>query len=274
MTELAKRDNTPTRTFTSEDGYTGPVLADIACPDGTVYVTVDPAAELATVRVLTQEGTDTPAARAVRETRITQTAERLVVKVPPVEGGGARFGNVTMSSFGGGRTVINGVTYTGNVTVVNGQVIGGGGNSVMQTGVEVYITLPAKSGVRYRSENGSLHTIGTVAAIDAEAGNGSIKVATVGRLKAEAENGSVKVDRVTEWIDAEASNGSVRVEDYAGSACKVRAGNGSVNVSVSPSATGRLDIRAGNGSIRLYGVRGRTDLDVNARAGNGTVHKN
>lgn len=272
MTELAHRDDTPARTFTSTDGYTGPVLADVTCPDGTVYVTVDQGAEAATVRVLTHDGPDTRAAQAVRDTLITQTAERLVVVVPKSAPTGQPFGGLNVS-FGGGRTVINGVTYSGNVTVVNGQVVGGVGGGIVQTGIEVHVTLPAGSGTRYRSENGSLHTTGVLCAVDAEASNGSVKIDTVGRLKVEAGNGSVSAGRVTEWIDAEANNGSVKVDDYAGSACRIRAGNGTVTLTASRSASGRLDVRAGNGSIRLYGVRGRTDLDVNATAGNGTVYK-
>lgn len=268
----ARRDSTPERTFTPTDGYTGPVLAEITCPDGMVYVTVDPATKVAAVRVLTHEGTDTPAAQAVRDTRIMQTAEVLAVIVPEIAPtGGQRFNGSTVS-FGGGRTVINGVSYTGNVTVVNGQVISGGGSNV-RTGIEVHVTLPTGSGVRYRGENGSIETTGVLAALDAEASNGSVRVQSVGRLKAEASNGSVKAGEVTEWIDAEASNGSVKVDRYAGSACRVRAGNGSVTLTAAPSASGRLDIRAGNGSIRLYGVRSRNDLDIKATAGNGTVHK-
>lgn len=272
MTELARHDATPARTFTPTDGYTGPVLADVTCPDGTVYVAVDQGAEVAAVRVLTHDGPDTRTAQAVRDTLITQTAERLVVVVPKPAPTGQPAGGLNVS-FGGGRTVINGVVYTGCVTVVNGQVTGGAGQAAVQTGIEVHITLPAGSGTRYRSENGSLRTTGILCAVDAEANNGSVTIETVGRLKVEAGNGSVKAGRVAEWIDAEANNGSVRVDEYAGSACRIRAGNGTVILTASPSASGRLDVRAGNGSIRLYGVRGRTDLDINATAGNGTVHK-
>ncbi|MFF4709497.1 hypothetical protein [Streptomyces sp. NPDC001297] len=270
MNQLATRDGFPERTFTAEDGYTGPVLADVTCPTGTVYAHVDPAATVATVRVLTREDRDSAAAEAVRNTRISQSAERLVVVVPDVPAAAQQFNGM---SFGGGMTVINGVRYTGNVTVVNGNVIGGGTAQHISTGVEVHITLPAGSGIRSRSENGTLRASGVVAAIEAEATNGSITAECVGRIKAEAGNGSVKVGRVTEWIDAEASNGSVKVEEYAGSACRVRAGNGSVNLTVARAASGRIDVKAGNGSVKLYGVRGRTDLDVNASAGNGTVKK-
>ncbi|MGW5336204.1 DUF4097 family beta strand repeat-containing protein [Streptomyces bauhiniae] len=269
MNEITTRDNSPERTFTAEDSYAGPVLADVTCPTGTVYAHVDPAATVATVRVLTREDRDSAAAKAVRNTRISQTAERLVVVVPDMPAAAQQFGGM---NFIGGATVINGVRYTGNVTVVNGRVIGGNAQHV-STGVEVYITLPAGSGIRSRSENGTLRASGVVAAIDAEATNGSITAETVGRLKAEAGNGSVKVGRVTEFIDAEASNGSVKVDQYAGAACRVRAGNGSVNLAVAPEARGRIEVRAGNGSVKLYGVRHRSDLDVSAKAGNGTVNK-
>lgn len=270
MNEITTRDMTPEQTFTA--AATGPVLAEVTCPDGSVYVTVDPAVTVASVRVLTEDGPDSPAAEAARNTRIRQDAERLIVIVPKVKQTGANFGGNTFQSFGGGGTTyINGVRYTGNVTMVNGQVIGGGAN--ITRGVEVHVTLPAKSGVQYSGQNGSLHTYGTVAAIRAESSNGSIKAETVGRIEAEAGNGSIKVGTVTEWIDADASNGSVKVDNHTGNAARVRAGNGSVNFTVGAAATGRIDIKAGNGTVKLYGVRGRSDLDVRATAGNGSVKK-
>ncbi len=268
--EITTRDMTPETTFTAS--ATGPVLADVTCPDGTVTVTVDPAATVARVRVFTEDGPDSPAADAARGARIQQNAERLVVVVPKVKQNGANFGGNTFQSFGGGVTYINGVRYSGNVTVVNGQVIGGGAQGFTR-GVEVHVTLPAGSGVQYSGENGSLHTYGTVAAIRAESSNGSIKAETVGRIEAEAGNGSIKVGTVTEWINADASNGSVKVDNHLGNTARVRAGNGSVNFTVGARATGRIDIKAGNGTVKLYGVRGRDDLDVRATAGNGSVKK-
>ncbi|MFF8387833.1 hypothetical protein ACF053_29910 [Streptomyces kanasensis] len=273
MTQLAHRDSTPERSFTSTGGYAGPVLADVTCPTGVVYVTADRSAEVAAVRILTQDGPDSPAAEAVRGATITQDAERLVVVVPDVPHGAGGFGNASFTSFGGGSTYVNGVRFDGPVSVVNGRVIIGGGAVNMTNGVEVHITVPAGSGVRYRSENGSLHTYGPVAAMEARTTNGSVRAEQVGRLKARASNGSVKAGTVTEWLDAESDNGSVKVEDYAGSACRVRAGNGSVALTVARGASGRIEARAGNGSVKLYGVRGRTDLDVDATAGNGTVRK-
>ena len=273
MTQLAHRDSSPERSFTSTAGYNGPVLADVTCPTGVVYVTVDRSAEVAAVRVLTQDGPDSPAGKAVRETTIRQNAEHLVVVVPDVPQGVGGFGNVSFTSFGGGATFINGARYDGPVSVVDGRVISGGGAVNMTNGVEVHITVPAGSGVRYRSENGSLYTYGPVAAIEAQTNNGSVKAEQVGRLKARASNGSVKAGTVTEWLDAETDNGSVKAEDYAGSACRVRASNGSVALTVARGASGRIEARAGNGSVKLYGVRGRTDLDVDVTAGNGTVRK-
>lgn len=44
MTQLAHRDSNPERSFTSTDGYAGPVLADVTCPTGVVHVTAAAAA--------------------------------------------------------------------------------------------------------------------------------------------------------------------------------------------------------------------------------------
>ncbi|MEV7842067.1 hypothetical protein OH749_31485 (plasmid) [Streptomyces albidoflavus] len=256
--QITTRDMTPEKTFTAAGA--GPVLADVTLPHGTVTVTVDPAATVARVRVFTEDGPDSPAADAARGARIQQNAERLVVVVPKVKQNGANFGGNTFQSFGGGTTYFNGVRYSGSA-------------QGFTCGVEVHVTLPAGSGVQYNGETGSLHTYGTVAAIRAESSNGSIKAETVGRIEAEAGNGSIKVGTVTEWIDADASNGSVKVENHIGNAARVRAGNGSVGFVVGAAATGRIDIKAGNGTVKLYGVRGRSDLDVRATAGNGTVKK-
>ncbi|MCZ7430123.1 hypothetical protein [Streptomyces sp. WMMC1477] len=264
-TGLTKNDHTPERTYTASSA-TGPVLADITCPDGVVHVTIDPAAEVAQVRVRTTDP-DGPAAEAVRDTRISQSAERLTVVVPPLP--------PTTGQFNGGGVFIGGNSYS-SITV-NGTttVFGGRGGTVINgtTGVEVLVTLPAGSGVKYRSENGSLYTYGVLAALQGSAVNGSIHAENVGRIEAEASNGSIKVGTVTEWIDAESSNGSVKVDQYAGSAAQVRSGNGSIAMTVAPAAAGRIVAKAGNGSVKLYGVRNRGDLDVRATAGNGTVRK-
>ncbi len=263
-TDIAAYDSNPQRVFTGDDGYTGPVLADITCPDGIVRVTVDPAARVANVRVRTDDPTS-PAATAVKNTRIHQTAERLTVVVPPIppttqRGGGVFVGG---NSYSYSKIVVNGVTISGgNTAVINGM-----------NGVEVLVTLPAGSGVKSASENGSLHVHGVLAALDATATNGSITAETVGRVQAEAANGSVRIGTVTEWIDAESSNGSVKVDNYAGQAARIRSGNGSVALAVAAAATGQITAKAGNGSVKLYGVRHRTDLDVRASAGNGTVKK-
>ncbi|WKK24128.1 hypothetical protein QZH56_36750 [Streptomyces olivoreticuli] len=266
-TQLTKQDSNPEHVFTSTDGYNGPVLADITCPDGIVHVTVDPAATVARVQVRTDDPTG-PAADAVTNTRIHQTAEHLTVVVPPVA--------PTMQQFNHGGAFIGGNSYS-SITVngITFNSVGGRGTSVVRgmTGVEVLVTLPAGSGVKSTSENGSIHVYGVLAALEAGASNGSIHAETVGRVKAEAANGSIRIGTVTEWIDADSSNGSVKVDNHVGHAARVRSGNGSVAITVGAAATGQIDARTGNGSVRLYGVRGRSDLDVKASAGNGTVQK-
>ncbi|MEU3756382.1 hypothetical protein AB0H17_27085 [Streptomyces olivoreticuli] len=266
--QLTKQDGNPECVFTGTGGCAGPVLADITCPDGIVHVTVDPAVTVARVQVRTDDPTG-PAADAVRNTRIHQTAERLTVVVPPVAPTVQRF-NHSGVSFGGSRyssMTVNGVTF---------HSVGDNGVSVVQgtTGVEVLVTLPAGSGVRSSSENGSLHVYGVLAALEAVASNGgSIHAETVGRVKADAVNGCIKVGTITEWIDADSSNGGVTVGNYVGHAARVRSDNGAVAIAVGAAATGQINADSGNGSVTLRGVRGRSDLDVKASSGNGTVKK-
>lgn len=276
--QITKKDNSTQPEGAQYTGdvaaHRGPVLAEITGRDGLVTVTVNPAVQVASVRVFTRDGADSPAAEAARNTRIRQDADRLVVTIPHVDQkSGRQFGSTTMS-FSDGSVHISGAHNGGNVGVFNGGVFNNNNNvQNITSGVEVHVTLPAGSGVQYSGENGSLHAFGIVAAIKSETTNGSIKAEVVGRIEAEATNGSVKVDTVTEWIDAKTSNGSVKVEKYEGRAARIRAGNGSVNFTVGSSASGKIDIKTGNGSVKLYGVRDRGDLDVRASAGNGTVKK-
>ncbi|AXU16813.1 DUF4097 family beta strand repeat-containing protein [Streptomyces clavuligerus] len=258
--------NSRERVFTSTD--TGPVLADITCPDGTVRVTVDPAATVARVQIRTDDPTG-PAVQAVLDTRIEQTPERLTVAVPPLPATAQRQfhhgGTVFISGNSHSVVQVSGVgfiSHDGRGITVSGS-----------TGVEVIVVLPAGSSAIYAGGNGSIHTHGVLAALKAETTNGSIKADVVGRVGAEAANGSIRVGTVTEWIDAEAGNGSIKIDTYAGSTAQVRAGNGSVTVTVAPAATGRITARAGNGNVKIHGVRNRTDLDIRATASNGTVKK-
>ncbi|MEU5161235.1 DUF4097 family beta strand repeat-containing protein [Streptomyces sp. NPDC020875] len=240
----------------------GPVLADITCPDGAVRVVVDPAATAARVEV-TSGDPDGPAAEAAARTRIHQTGNRLSVVVPPVPP------TVYAGIRGSGVIVLSGTVHINGLNI-NGH---GGRGTVMtgSTGVEVLVVLPAGSSVTYTGSSGDLRTHGVLAGLTATTVSGSIIAESVSRMSAESVSGSITAGTVTERVDAESVSGSVTVGAYGGELASIRTTSGSVRLTASPAARGRITARAVSGSIRIHGTDGRDDLDISASAVTGTV---
>ncbi|MFM9815646.1 hypothetical protein ACKI16_45130 [Streptomyces scabiei] len=253
----------------------GPVLASVNCPMGIVRVTVDPAATIARAEVRTDDTTG-PAADAVAKSRISQDGNRLTIVVPEVEGAGGGMTQTVITR--GGRTTVTqtiGTVYgsmTG-VTIINGQIITGGGNGVVSSGVEVLVTLPAGSGVQMKSRNADLEVTGLLAALDLDTHNGSLRAGVIGRVQVRGHNGDNEIDAVQEWADIETHNGTTYIGSYGGGAARLITHNGNVELSAAPAASGRIEARAHNGNVRLRGVSHRPELDVVAKTRNGHVSK-
>ncbi|MFI9588270.1 hypothetical protein ACIHCQ_42295 [Streptomyces sp. NPDC052236] len=254
----------------------GPVLASVNCPMGIVRVTVDQAAAVATAVVRTDDATGA-AADAVRDSRISRDGNRLTVVVPDVQGAGGGGFTQTVTRSGGRITVSqNFGTVTGSVTgvtIVNGRVITGGGNTAVSSGIEVLITLPAGSGVQMTSYNADLEITGLLAALDLDTHNGNVRAGILGRVKVRGHNGDNDIAAVQEWADIETHNGNTYVRSYGGGAARLITHNGNVELSAARSASGRIEARSHNGNIRLRGVSGRSDLDVVTNTRHGHISK-
>ncbi|MCY1649227.1 DUF4097 family beta strand repeat-containing protein [Streptomyces sp. SL203] len=260
----------------------GPLLLDVTTDGGEVRVRVDAAATAAHVVIRTADE-DGPAAEAVRGARIIQDGQRLAVVVPKIEGadGTVTIGNMQFNGgFGGGVHVMQNVTTVGRgqtmtgVTIVNGQVIGGGmsGGTVVRP-VEVLVTLPAGSGVQMKTKNANLTVTGPLAALAFDGYNGNVRAGLVGRIKAKSYNGDIEADGVREFADVETYNGDVEIGSYGGGAARLVTYNGDVRLSASPSAAGELAAQTYNGDVRLRGTSGRPELNVSAKTRNGRVSK-
>ncbi|MEU3602255.1 DUF4097 family beta strand repeat-containing protein [Streptomyces sp. NPDC006798] len=257
MTSTQLAHQNAARIFLAE---VGPVLADITCPDGAVRVVVDPDATAVRVEV-TSGDPDGPAAEAVRRTRIHQSGARLTVVVPPTPPTaftGVSSGVVVAS----GNVRIDGLTFTnhGGGIVVSGSA-----------GAEVLVVLPAGSSVTYTGASGSIRTAGVLAGLTARTTSGSVAAETVGRMNTESSSGSITAGTVTERVDISASSGSIKIGDYRGADARIRTTSGSITLTASPAARGRITARAVSGSVRLCGTAGRDDLVVRASAVSGTV---
>ncbi|MFI1890433.1 hypothetical protein [Streptomyces jumonjinensis] len=253
----------------------GPVLAAVTCPMGSVRVTVDATATIARAEVRTDDTTG-PTADAVAQSRISQDGNRLTIVVPDVRGAGGGMTQTVITSGGGTRVTQVFGNVTGSVTgmtIINGQIITGGGNTVASSGIEVLITLPAGSGVQMNSRNADLTVTGLLAALDLDTHNGSLRAGIVGRAKVRGHNGDNDIEAIQDWADIETHNGNTYIGTYGGGAARLITHNGNLELSATPSASGRIEARAHNGNVRLRGVSNRPELDVVTKTRNGRISK-
>ncbi|MHB6912812.1 DUF4097 family beta strand repeat-containing protein [Streptomyces sp. DB-54] len=238
-------------------------------------MTVDPTATLPGATVRTNDKTG-PSADAVARSTVRLDGDRLIVRVPDLEGAD---GVTQVFTSRGGRTTVfqNFGTVTGSVTgvrIVNGNMVVGDFNGgVTSSPIEVLVTLPAGSGVKVDSHNAHLEVNGPLAALRMDTHNGHVTAGVVGRAKINGHNGNYTFDAIQESVDIDSHNGHTTIGSYNGSDARVITHNGSLNLAVTPRATRRIEARTHNGSITLRGVRGRQDLDVRTSTHNGSVHK-
>ncbi|MFE9360330.1 hypothetical protein ACFYPB_40535 [Streptomyces olivaceoviridis] len=254
-----------------------PYLADVTCPSGTVKVTVDPTVTTPSATVRTDDKTG-PSADAVVRSTVSLDGDRLIVRVPETEGIGGVTQVITSRS---GRTTVfqSAGTVYGSVTGLridaNGNMtVGDFSGGVASSPIEVLVTLPAGSGVKVDSHNAHLEVEGPLAVLRMDTHNGHVTAGVVGRAKIDGHNGAYTFDAIQESVDIDSHNGHTTIGTYSGSDARVTTHNGTLNLSVTPRATGRIEARTHNGSIHLRGVRGRQDLDVRTSTHNGSVHKN
>ncbi|MFF9854247.1 DUF4097 family beta strand repeat-containing protein [Streptomyces litmocidini] len=250
-----------------------PYLADIASPSGTIKVTVDPAVSAPTATVRTDDTTG-PSADATARATVRLDGDRLIVRVPDIEG----TGGITQVIRSGGRTTVyqSFGTVTGSVTGMridgNGTMyIGEASGTVASSPIEVLVTLPAGSGVKVDSHDAHLHVTGPLAALRVASHNGNVTAGVVSQVKIRGFNGTYAFDAVQGSLDIDSHNGHTTIGTYSGSDARLSTHNGSVNLAASPQARGRITARTHNGSITLRGVRGRQDFDVRTNTSRGSV---
>ncbi len=260
-----------------------PHLADIRCPDGTVTVTVDPTATVASATVRTDDTTG-PSADAARKATVTLNGDVLTVVVPKVETGvinnvNVRGGSVYQNiSYVGPGTTVTGLTIDGNGNMTFGDItVDGrtvrGSTRVGPSPIEVHVTLPPGSGVKMQSYNAHLTVNGILAALDLTTHNGNLRAGIVGRVKVRGYNGNNTIEAVQEWADLETYNGDNEIASYGGGAAQLVTYNGDIRLTASRAASGRIEARTYNGDIHLRGVADRSELDVTTKTRNGHVSK-
>ncbi|MGW0647956.1 hypothetical protein ACWD4T_03990 [Streptomyces umbrinus] len=253
-----------------------PFLADVTCRDGVVKVTVDPRATVPSAIVRTDDKTG-PSADAVRDSTVSLKGDRLTVNVPDIDGVGG-VTQIISTGRGGTHVYQSAGTVYGSVTGVtidrNGNMtIGGVSGGAVSSPIEVLVTLPAGSGVKVDSHNANLEVDGPLAALRMDTHNGHVLAGVVGKAQIDGHNGHYTFEAIQTSVDIDSHNGHAVIGSYSGSDARVIIHNGSLQLSVTPRATGRIDARSHNGSIHLRGTQGRHDLEVRTSTRNGSVIK-
>lgn len=276
------------QTFTATNA--GDRLADINCPIGAITVTVDPSS-VARITVSTTD-TEGPVADAVNGALFHDIQGSMTLSIPEIRGQSGGFasvshGGTTFQSFGSG-SVFSGINvHGGQVTIDGGDVyVGGkrvvsGGRVVAEAGTEVggagngtitvEVTLPSvSSSLRCETTSASVAVHGNLEAIDFYSVSGSLSAAGVYSLRACTTSGGILADAVDGDLDAESVSGRITIGAYNGSDASLKSVSGSLALSATPAARGRLSARTVSGAI---GLRGTGALDVRTRSVSGHIFR-
>ncbi|MEV7887455.1 hypothetical protein ACWD3I_25720 [Streptomyces sp. NPDC002817] len=258
-------------TNAEDDQRHTPFLADITCPNGRVTVTVDPSATVARATVCSTESTGRWA-DAARNATVRLVGNRVTVVVPepePLINHGATFRSAQGSSdYFGDRVTVAGDFHVGD------HVTNAGRMNTREAGdrrIEVEVTLPLGSVVTMTTRNADLIVHGALAELYLTTHNGSLTAGVIGYVKIRGHNGPLTISAVQESADIETHNGPTTITTYSGTNARIISHNGSIALTVARTAKGRIEARTYNGTVTLRGVRGRHDLDVDARNRRGAV---
>lgn len=247
----------------------GPVNLDVSLTAGEIRVVVDPNCAQATVTVKTADDNG-PSADAVNRTRITDgTPGVLVVSVPRTSGADGVTvvgnGSVQMNSFGGrGRTVVSnvgsgvfiggdnyGVVSTDSgVTIVNGQVISGGGTVIVGSSpITVDAIVPPGSSLIGETTSADVVVEGDARKVDVRTVSGDVDIEGVVSAQAQTTSGDIRVERLAGAGSLRTVSGDVSVTAVAG-ASRLSASTVSGDITTRGARIQVVDARSVSGRVR------------------------
>ncbi|MEY9961340.1 DUF4097 family beta strand repeat-containing protein [Streptacidiphilus sp. MAP5-52] len=162
--------------------------------------------------------------------------------VSVVQSVGTVYGSIT-------GMVIGGDSY-GDMTIVNGRVISGGGTTVVQGPAPIYIRarVPEGSAVIARTQSADLRATGPLAAVAATTQSGSVNVDTADSVHAKTMSGSIGIGHAA-TVQANTMSGSIQVNSLAQSG----------------------DLSTMSGSVRAHVTGTGARLEANSMSGNVTI---
>ena len=248
------------RTLTSET--TGPVTIDAHLTSGgPVTVRADAGCDRATltIRTVDEQG---PAADAVRNATLRQSGTTRRAGVRDVGGGTTIVsGGITQIASGNhGATIVQcaGTVYgsmTG-VTILNGQVAGGGPATVVQgsSPIEIIAVVPEGSSLEACTVSAGIDTHGPLANISAETTSGRIHLDRTDVATCQTVSGRIMIDDFGGTARLETVSGRVTVYATAGGDLRITTVSGRIDVTASDAAT------ADDLNVQTSSVSGRINV--------------
>lgn len=227
----------------------GPVTLDVDLTAGDIRVHVEdrPHAEV----IVSTRDDEGPSADAVHDTRISESGDRLTVRVPRTSGAGGVViqggrGVSSIVSTGGASFVqVGGVV--GDVWVNGVRISGGGAVVVGGSPIVVEARLPLGSSLAATSTSTDVEATGRLVAARVQSVSGDITLDAVDRPDLRTTSGDIEIAALHGDADLAAVSGDIRV--HADVPCRVRANTVSGDVRVT-GARVDLDARSVSGRVR------------------------
>jgi hypothetical protein len=245
-----------------------PVMTRVWLPSGCVIINTDTGAKNAAVSLRPQVAGDKQAIELIEKTVIEQVEGTLVIRVPEPHAQSVTFGRNSVVVRGSGNVVVGSGR---SMTIINGQVISGGGANIVGTGsVVLSLRLRAGSNLRLDGDNLDVESFGALGEVEVNASNGSARIVKahsldvestnatvtaeeVARAEISTSNGSIKVGRVTERARLRTTNGSIKAVTETAD-FRARTTNGSVRVTARGVQIDKSAVSTTNGSRKISHV--------------------
>ncbi|MFJ7909837.1 DUF4097 family beta strand repeat-containing protein [Kitasatospora sp. NPDC096204] len=247
------------RTFRATDATK--LVLDL--PTGDVRVCTDPDATAITV-ILATDDDHGPAADAVTQARMQEGLTTLSIDVPQVDSGG-----ITMTTRG--RNVVFQSVGTGNMTIINGQVITADTYHLGVSPVTATVLMPPTArGMALKTASADLTATGHHRLLAVTSTSGDVRVDSADILTVTTISGDVTAQRIGADAEIMSTSGDVRIAVHEGHTANIDTVSGDVRFTAGTRATGSVSVRAVSGDITLTGT-GR--LDVTAHTVSGRKHQ-
>lgn len=230
----------------------GPVHLDLTTSCGTVEVIVDDV-DTAVVQLWPEQPGDETALDLIARADFTSRADEFMVRLPKMAGGGS----TTIVRNGHSVSINTGLVSVGNVvvgnvsgvTIVNGQVIGGNGTTVITSGggVRAVATLPKGSSLTIDAGAAPVTTRGHLQSIRFAGSSGDLSADSAVRVHARTQSGDIDVRAMNNGM-LKSMSGDITVDGLAGAA-SISTMSGDIRVIAGSGAEVDADAMSGNVTI-------------------------